>query len=101
MSQDPHTQKAVLQRIKGALDLRGPVEIALYVAAAIAVAANLVVTDGLTTAGARPVALAIAFALLMALAIIKVSLRHGNSAWPLIAFAVAVAVTTFLWIRLV
>jgi uncharacterized membrane protein len=101
MSQDPHTQKAMLHRIKGLLDLRGPVETALYVAAAIAVGANLVVTDGLTRAGARPVALAIAFVLLMTLAIIKVSRRRGDRAWPLIAFAVVVAITTFLWIRLV
>jgi hypothetical protein len=100
MSQDPHTQKAMLQRIKGALDLHGPVEAALYVAAAIAVIANLVLTDGLAGSDARPVALVIAFVLLMALAVIKVSRKRGDRAWPFIAFAVVVAVTTFLWIRL-
>jgi hypothetical protein len=101
MSQDPHAQRSYVQRIKGALDLRGPAETVLYVAAAIAIGANLVVTDGRARAGARPVALAIAFILLMILAIIKVSRRRVDRGWPLIAFAVVVAGTTFLWIRLV
>lgn len=77
--------------------MSGPVETVLYVAAAIAVGTSLVVTHGLTRASGRPVALAIAFVLLMTLAIIKVSRRRGDRAWPLIVFAVAVAVMTFLW----
>jgi hypothetical protein len=97
MSQDLHTQKTMFQRIKTALDLSGPIETALYVAAAIVVVTSLVVTDGLTRARGRPVALAIAFVLLMTLAIIKVSRRRGDRAWPLILLAVVVAVTTLLW----
>lgn len=101
MSQESHTQKAMLKRIMAVLDLHGPVETVLYVAAAVAVGANLLAAHDLSRGDAHPVALAVAFLLLMTLAIIKVARSRSDRAWPLIAFAVVVAVMTFLWVRLV